>query len=76
MDIKKDVIEPIAAGITVLALLAILQWILTLFGLAPFNAIAIVWTVPGFVGLVVVLWVVGKLLNRIRSFVEGLLKSL
>jgi len=76
MDVKKDVVEPIATGIAVLALVAILQWTLNAVGFAPFAAIAIHMSVQGIIGLTASLWVVGKLVNKIPSFVENLLKNI
>ena len=76
MDVKKDVVEPIATGIAVLALVAVLQWILDAVGFAPFASIAVHVSVQGVIGLTASLWVVGKLVNKIPSFVENLLKNI
>ncbi|MEM2922477.1 MAG: hypothetical protein QXF26_09210 [Candidatus Bathyarchaeia archaeon] len=76
MDLKKDLVKPIATGVAVLLLAFIIAWIFGAIGLPPFHAIAVNVTAPGIVGLLAVCWGVGYAVPRIPQFVDNVLKNL
>jgi len=76
MDLKKNLVKPIAIGIAVLVPVLILQWLLGAVGFAPFGALAVNSSIQGILGLIATLWGVGYAVPKIPQFVDNVLKNL
>jgi len=77
MELKKDVVEPIAIGTIATAILMVLDWLLGALGFTPFTAfIANLASLPGILGLLASTWILGYSIPKIPKLVQDVLKAI
>jgi len=75
MEVKKDVVEPIVNGTIATAILMILDWILGALGFDPFTSfITNLVSLPGILGLIASMWILGYSIPKVPKWVTDLLQ--